>query len=307
MRNAFVKELLELVKQNDKIVVLSADIGNRMFDRHKEYAPDRFYNCGVAEANMISLAAGMALSGLVPVAYTIAPFITIRCLEQIKIDICYHNVPVVLIGTGSGLSYAELGPTHHSLDDIALLRCLPNMTVIAPGDPVEAALALRAAVALEKPVYIRIGKKGEPAVHQTAPDLVIGKGLVMNQGEDVCLLSTGNVLPESMGAAARLQRAKISAQVISCHTIKPLDDELLKKIFAKFKYIVTVEEHGLVGGLGSAVCEWAADNRFQNHTIIRCGSPDRFLHKVGSQEHYRREFGLTAETIENKIRKELAK
>lgn len=307
MRNAFAAELLELVKEDCRLVILSADIGNRMFDQHKDYAPDRFYNCGVAEANMISLASGLALSGMIPVAYTITPFITVRCLEQIKIDICYHNVPVILIGTGSGLSYAELGPTHHSLDDLALLRALPNMTVLAPGDPVEAKLALRAAVELNKPVYIRIGKKGEPVVHHSLPEFKIGQGIVLTPGRDVCLISTGNLLPEAVEAAEKLGKRKISAQVTSFHTIKPLDQELLKDIFSKFKLIVTIEEHGLIGGLGGAVAEWAADHGVKDRSIVRCGIPDRFLHKVGSQENYRKEFGLTATAISERIIKELAK
>jgi transketolase len=166
MRNAFAAEITELAIHDPRIVLLSGDIGNRLFDRLKEQCPGRFFNCGVAEANMIGVAAGMGLCGLRPVAYTIAPFLTARCLEQIRLDRCYQRVPVVLVATGAGLSYASLNATHHSCEDIAWLRVLPNMTVLCPGDPVEVRLALRAAMQHDGPVYVRIGKKGEPVVHE---------------------------------------------------------------------------------------------------------------------------------------------
>lgn len=159
MRNAFAAEITEISATDDKIVLLSGDIGNRLFNSFKEKFSNRFYNCGVAEANMTSMAAGMAACGLKPVTYTITPFNTIRCLEQIRVDVCYHNLPVVIVGVGSGLSYANLGATHHSCEDIALLRVLPNMTVICPADAVEVRLALRAALNYGRPVYIRLGKK----------------------------------------------------------------------------------------------------------------------------------------------------
>lgn len=146
MRNAFAAEVTEIANANENVVLLSGDIGNKLFDRYKEVAPDRFFNCGIAEANMIGTAAGMAMCGLKPIVYTIVPFITTRCLEQIKIDLCYHNAPVVVVGVGGGLSYAGLGATHHSFEDIAILRVLPRMKVVCPGDPVEVRLAVRAAL-----------------------------------------------------------------------------------------------------------------------------------------------------------------
>src|SRR6516165_805709 len=204
MRNAFAAEITALAATNQRVVMLSGDIGNRLFDDFKVRCPGRFFNCGVAEANMIGVAAGMAFSGLRPVAYTITPFVTTRCLEQIRVDVCYHHVPVIIVGTGSGLSYASLGATHHSCEDIAFLRALPHMTVLCPGDAVEVKLALRAALAQDEPVYIRLGKKGEPVVHKRAPEFTIGKGIVVRRGQDVCLLSTGNMLALAMRAAEEL-------------------------------------------------------------------------------------------------------
>jgi len=171
MRNAFADEITKLADEDKRVVLLSGDIGNRLFDPLKERAPDRFHNCGIAEANMMTVAAGMAICGLRPVAYTITPFITARCLEQIRVDVCYQRMPVIIVGTGSGLSYASLNATHHSCEDIASLRVLPNMTVLCPGDPLEVRLALRAAVKHDGPVYIRIGKKGEPAIHKVRPPI----------------------------------------------------------------------------------------------------------------------------------------
>src|SRR6516165_1578540 len=205
MRNAFAAEITALAATNQRVVMLSGDIGNRLFDDFKVRCPGRFFNCGVAEANMIGGAVGMAMSGLRPVAYTITPFVTTRCLEQIRVDVCYHHVPVIIVGTGSGLSYASLGATHHSCEDISFLRVLPHMTVVCPADSVEVKQAIRAALAQDEPVYIRIGKKGEPVVHKEPIDFVIGKGIVVRPGKDVCLISTGNTLGVAMRAGEQLE------------------------------------------------------------------------------------------------------
>ena len=201
MRNAFADEMVKLSQQDSRVVLLTGDIGNRLFDKFKGVDERLFYNCGVAEANMMGVAAGMAMSGLRPVVYTITPFTTTRCFEQIRVDACYHKAPVVVVGTGSGLSYAELGPTHHSLEDMAILRTLPGIHVMAPCDAVELRLALQAAVHEDGPVYIRIGKKGEPAIHPQAPDLKIGKAIVVRKGNDVALLGAGTIIPEVLAKA----------------------------------------------------------------------------------------------------------
>jgi transketolase len=297
MRNAFAAEVTALAANNQRVVMLSGDIGNRLFDDFKTRCPGRFFNCGVAEANMIGVAAGMAMSGLRPIAYTITPFITTRCLEQIRVDICYHHVPVIVVGTGSGLSYASLGATHHSCEDIAFLRVLPHMKVICPGDPVEVKLALRAALAQEEPVYIRLGKKGEPVVHKQPADFVIGKGIVMRPGNDVCLLSTGNMLAVAMRAGDKLAEMGVSAQVVSFHTVKPLDEALLTDAFARFQVVASIEEHSLLGGLGSSIAEWVVDRPRQAASLLRFGTADHFIHEAGNQEFARRHYGLTAEKV----------
>ena len=301
MRNAFAEEITKLAIEDHRVILLSGDIGNRLFDSYKELHLDRFLNCGVAEANMISMAAGMAMCGLRPVAYTITPFITTRCLEQIRVDVCYQNVPVVIVGVGGGFSYASLGATHHSCEDIAFLRTLPNMNVICAGDAVETRLALWAAIDNGRPTYIRIGKKGEPVIHKETPKFEIGKGIVLHEGSEVCLLSTGNILPVVLETASQLADTNISVKVVSLHTIKPLDQELLSNVFATCSLVVTIEEHSKIGGLGGSVAEWLADFPSQKARLLRIGTPDAFLHETGGQDYARQRTGLTSEAIKKKI------
>jgi transketolase len=302
MRNAFADELTKLGNEDPRVVMLSGDIGNRLFDKFKDKHPSRFFNCGVAEANMMGVAAGMAMNGLRPVAYTITPFVTTRCLEQIRTDVCYHEAPVTIVAVGAGLAYSGLGPTHHACEDVSFLRSIPNMVVICPGDAFEVRGALRAAMQQDRPVYIRMGKKGEPVVHKgPITDFKIGKAITVAEGSDVCLLSTGNMLPEAMEAAHKLKDKGISAEVVSFHTVKPLDEEKLKQAFARFKLVATLEEHSLIGGFGAAVSEWLVDTETQAKKFLRFGTPDAFFKKSGEQEYAREVLGLTGHQIADKI------
>lgn len=301
MRNAFAKAVTDLSDKYPDLVMLAGDIGNRLFDRLKEKHPNRFLNCGVAEANMTGVAAGLAASGMRPITYTITPFNTIRCLEQIRLDVCYPNLPVIIVGTGAGLSYASLGATHHSMEDIALLRTLPNMHVVCPADPIEVKLALADALRLEAPTYIRLGKKGEPIIHQTEPHFEIGKGICLREGSDITLLSVGNMLADAMLISENLNLYGVSAEVISMHTIKPLDELLLQNIFINKKLIVVMEEHALIGGASSAILEWGCDQGVNLSKMIRFGGPDQFLFACGGQMQARELIGLTSENITKKI------
>jgi transketolase len=301
MRNAFAQAITALAREDQRVVLLSGDIGNRLFDDFKAACPDRFFNCGVAEANMIGMAAGMAMNGLRPVCYTITPFVTYRCMEQIRVDVCYHHVPVVIVGTGSGLSYASLGATHHSCEEMGMLRLLPGLNVLAPADAHEVRAALKAALAHPNPTYLRIGKKGEPVIHPEEPALEIGRALVIREGTDVCLLSAGTMLPAAMAAADQLAQGGVSAQVISFHTIKPLDERTLARAFASFKVVATIEEHSVLGGLGGSVAEWLADQDPQPARLLRFGTRDEFLHETCEQEEAREHFGLTAAAITARI------
>lgn len=302
MRNTFASTLTRLARVDQRIVLLSGDIGNKLFDSFKEQFPGRFFNCGVAEANMTSMAAGMAICGLRPVTYTIASFVTVRCLEQIRIDICYHNLPVIIVGVGAGLSYAELGATHHSCEDIAMMRVLPNMTVVCPGDAVEVRLSLAAAFKQGGPVYIRLGKKNEPIVHKDEPDFQIGKGIIIREGHtQVCLLSTGNVLPVVLETADILSTQGIDAQVVSMHTVKPLDERLLKNVFSQFEIVATIEEHSLIGGLGGSVAEWLSGQKLKKADLLRFGARDEFIQGAGKQKTARQSIGIDAEIMAGEI------
>lgn len=305
MRNAFASEITNLAISDSRIVLLSGDIGNRLFNPYKDACPARFYNCGVAEANMTGVAAGMAMCGLRPVTYTITPFNTFRCLEQIRVDICYQNLPVVIVGVGSGLAYAGLGATHHSCEDISIMRSIPNMSVVCPGDAIEVRLAVKEAIKNNGPTYIRLGKKNEPVVHSKLERFCIGKGIVIQEGNDVCILNTGNTLPLAVEVGAGLEQKGISTQVVSMHTVKPLDVELLRDRFSRFKRVVTIEEHNLIGGLGASVAEWALAEK-QSTRKLRCfGLPDQFFKGCGTQENAREKTGLTAANIMDTVYQEM--
>ena len=296
MRNAFAEEMTRVATTDKRVVVLSGDIGNKLFDKLKAVDESRFYNCGIAEANMMGVAAGMAMSGLRPFVYSITPFTTTRCFEQIRVDVCYHHAPVVIVGTGSGLSYSELGPTHHSLEDMAILRTLPGMRVLAPCDASELRQALHEVLKDDSPTYIRIGKKGEADIHTTLPNLKLGKVLIIRPGTEVALLCAGNMMADTLKAADLLAAAGVFAEVVSFHTVKPLDTDYLQLAASRFKLLVTVEEHSRIGGFGSAVAEWRMA-LVRNVAQLAFGTDDVFMHEVGSQAYARKKYGLTADNI----------
>jgi transketolase len=209
---------------------------------------------------------------------------------------------VTIVAVGAGLAYSGLGPTHQACEDIAFLRALPNMVVICPGDAHEVRAALRASMKQDRPAYIRLGKKGEPLVHRgPLDDFQIGKAITVADGKDVCLLSTGNILPEAIEAAHKLEQQGVSTEVVSFHTVKPLDEDCLEQAFDRFALVATLEEHSLIGGFGAAVAEWLADSQTWPRKFIRFGTPDAFFKKSGEQEYAREELGLTAHHIADQI------
>ena len=307
MRNAFADEITQIAVTDERIVLLSGDIGNRLFDNFKAKFPSRFLNCGVAEANMTGVAAGLAMSGLRPITYTIAPFATTRCLEQIRDDICYHNLPVVIVGIGAGLGYAELGATHQSLEDIAFMRVLPNMNVLCPADPIETKKALHAALKTNQPTYLRLGKKGEPELFDNSLELQIGKAITLQEGADLSLISTGTILPMVIQVAQQLERYDHSVSVIHFGTVKPLDIDALRHTALNHSIIVTIEEHSRIGGFGAAVSEWLSDNNISKLRLLRIGTQDKFLHEAGGTDYARNRHGLSVEAISRLIHTEFSK
>ena len=303
MRDAFAKEMKSLVERKKNVVLLSGDIGNRMFDELKNSRPKQFVNCGIAEANMMSMASGMALSGMRPVIYTITPFTTLRCLEQIRIGVAYHQAPVVIVGTGSGLSYAELGPTHHSLEDMAVMRSIPNINVLAPIDKIELVYQLREAIESPIPSYIRIGKKGEPDLLNGNMSYGIGKANILKEGKNILLLGVGPIIGEALKAAELLQKEGIDLCVASMGGVAPLDVEfLLQMISRNFTQWVTLEEHGITGGLGTSIIEWLSDSNYLNRiNIKRIGVPKIFINELGNQEYTRSQLNLDCQGIKKQI------
>jgi transketolase len=296
MRNAFADEVTQLAQVDSRVVLLSGDIGNRLFDRLRAAKPEQFLNCGIAEQNMMGVAAGMALSGLRPIVYTITPFTTVRCLEQIKIDVGYHNSPVVIVGTGSGLSYASLGPTHHSLEDFAIFRAIPNLQILAPWDAKSLRACLRMAIESSNPTYIRIGKKGEADLSGDRPVPAIGNGLCLQSGSQVCILATGTVSGEAALAVKTLAQQGISAELVLIHTIKPFSESVIAGLLNRFDALVTVEEHAKVGGFGESILSLIARRGLQKRVEV-LGTSDQFMPVVGSQEYARQYFEIDADSI----------
>ena len=299
MRIAFVKTFFDLAKKDKNIVLVTGDLGFSIFEDFIKELPKQYLNAGVAEQNMTGVAAGMALEGKIPFIYSIVPFITMRNFEQIKNDICYQNLNVKIVGVGGGFSYGIYGHTHYGLEDVGILRTLPGMTILVPGDPREAEEATRAALKIKGPVYIKLGKAGEPVVHKDNFKFEVGKGIIVKKGSDIALVACGTMLPIAMQASDIL-REKFSVSVVSMPTIKPLDEKLVSDLGKSMKGIFTLEEHSKLGGLGSAVAEVLAENRL-NPIFKRFGSQDRFNKVTGSQSFMREQNGLSPEEIVKEI------
>lgn len=297
MRTAFIETLFELAKRDDRIVLIVGDLGFTVVTPFMEQLPGQFLNAGVAEQNMTTMAAGMALCGKIAFTYSIANFPTLRCLEQIRNDVCYHHANVKVVSVGGGFAYGSMGVTHHATEDLAVMRALPGMVVVAPGDPAEARAATRAITAHPGPCFLRLGKAGEPNVHQTEIDFVLGKAIRLREGRDATLISTGGLLQTAVRAAQRLTDEGIESRVLSMHTLKPLDTEAVLAAARETRAIITIEEHSIIGGLGSAVAEVLAEAEQAKVAFKRIGLPSGFSPHIGSQEYLQERHGLTAEAI----------
>ena len=297
MRTAFIETLFELAKHDDRIVLIVGDLGFTVVTPFMEQLPGQFLNAGVAEQNMTTMAAGMALCGKIAFTYSIANFPTLRCLEQIRNDVCYHHANVKVVSVGGGFAYGSMGVTHHATEDLAVMRALPEMVVVAPGDPAEARAATRVITAHPGPCFLRLGKAGEPNVHQTEIDFVLGKAIRLREGRDATLISTGGLLQTTVRAAQRLTDEGIESRVLSMHTLKPLDTEAVLAAARETRAIITIEEHSIIGGLGSAVAEVLAEAEQAKVAFKRIGLPSGFSPHVGSQEYLQERHGLTAEAI----------
>ncbi len=297
MRTAFVRSLIDSARTNERIFLLVGDVGYSLVEPFAQEFPDRFINIGIAEQNMIGIAAGLALCGKTVFAYSLANFPTLRCVEQIRNDVCYHNADVKVVASGGGLSYGALGATHHVTEDVGIMRALPNMTIIAPGDPVEAALATQALAEWPGPGYLRLVKTGDPLIHQEVPQFQIGKAITMRDGGDVTLIASGGILLNAVEAAEQLAQQGIQSRVLSMHTLKPLDTDAVLKAARETRAVVTIEEHNIIGGLGSAVSEFLAEWDGPQIRFRRMGLNDTFCSQVGSQACLQKAYSLSVESI----------
>jgi transketolase len=297
VRNAFLDTLFEIARQDPRVVFITGDLGYRVVERFQEELPNQFLNAGVAEQNMTGIAAGMAMSGRTAFTYSIANFPTLRCLEQIRNDVCFHDANVKIVSVGGGMSYGAMSVTHHAVEDLGVMRCLPNLTIVAPGDPVEARAATHAIAAHRGPVYLRLGKAGEPIVHHAPIDFQLGRAIVVREGSDVTIASIGGMLLTAVRAADILATRGLGARVLSMHTLKPLDEDAVLAAARGTGALVTLEEHSIVGGLGSAVAEVLAERPDVRPAFRRLGLPPAFSPHVGSQSYLLEKHGLTPEAV----------
>jgi len=293
MRDAFFAELAACAANDETIWALTGDLGIGLFDEFERVAPGRYLNVGIAEQNLVGIAAGLAYAGKTPIAYSIAPFLTSRPHDQVRVDVALARANAKLVGVGGGVAYGTLGPTHHAIEDIALMRALPNLTVLTPADPAETATATRAMLAHDGPVYLRLGKNGEPAALPEGSTFEIGRARCVRDGGDVAILSCGPMLAEALAAADLLAVDGVAARVVHLGTIKPFDAAGVVEACTGVNAVVTVEEHTVLGGLGSAVAETLAEAGC-GVRLRRIGMPDCFAHAVGSRDHLLRHYGLDA-------------
>ena len=281
----------ELAQQDERVLFIGSDLGPGVLDDFKKNIPERFFMEGIAEQHIIGMAAGLAFDGFIPYVNTIAVFLTRRCFEQVALDLCLHDLPVRLIGNGGGVVYAPLGPTHQAIEDIGILRTLPNMTIVAPCDAEEMERLMVASLDWPHPLYIRLAKGGDPIVSNPELGFIIGKGIKLKEGNDVLFVTTGITTQRALTAAEFLADEKIDCGVFHMHTIKPFDNKGLIQAAKSVEMVVTIEEHVLNGGLGSAVLEAFSDHGVYKK-VIRLGIPDVFAEKYGSQDIIMTEFGL---------------
>lgn len=300
MRIAFVNTLYELASRNKDIMLITGDLGFSVFEDYIQKLPKQYLNAGVAEQNMTGLAAGMAMEGKIPFIYSIVPFVTMRNFEQIRNDICYQNLNVKIVGIGAGFSYGSYGHTHHGLEDIGILRTLANLTIFCPGDPVEVEFVTRQALKIKGPVYIRLGKAGEPVIHNAKAKFEVGRGIIVTDGKDLTIIATSTMLYRAFEVSKVLTQKGFSVRVVSMHTIKPFDSDIVISSAKKTRAIFSLEEHSIVGGLGSAVSEVLAENSI-NTKFKRLGVSDRFTKAIGNQEFMRKANNLSVDQIADTI------
>lgn len=299
MRTAYLSTLYDLAKNDERVYALISDNGAIVYDKYRQDLPEQYLNLGISEANMIAMAAGMASRGKIPFAYTIGAFLAYRANEFIRNDVCLQNQNVKIIGTAAGEAYPALGPTHHATEDLGCLRSFPNLTIITPASPVEVQKAVRAAYEYEGPVYLRIGTNREAEIYEREYDFEIGKGVVLRSGNDATMITTGSIAKDVLDVVDDMKKVGVSIRVINIHTIKPIDREIIIKAINETGKIITVEDHNIIGGLGSAVSEIIAENG-KGVEFVRIGLRD-FSHGYGTYSEVKEMNGIGRNRIKESI------
>jgi transketolase len=307
MRDTFVRTLTNLAKDDPKIELVTGDLGFGVLKPFWETCPDQFTNAGIAEQNMTTVAAGMALEGKTVFTYSIGNFPTLRCLEQIRNDCAYHEANVKVVCVGGGFVYGSLGMSHQATEDIAILRALPNVIVMAPADLVEAEECTKALARTKGTAYLRLGRGGEKRIHEKIDNFEIGKAIRVYEGERIAIFSTGAIFEEVTAAYAQLKEMGYNPCVYTFPTVKPIDREVIERIAGKFELIVTCEEHNIVGGFGGAVAEVMAESANRKARLLRIGLNDEYSVRVGNQKYLRQQYGMDATAISERIVREVSK
>ena len=305
MRDTFVKTLVELAKENAEIELVTGDLGFGVLKPFWEQCPDQFTNAGIAEQNMTSMAAGMALEGKTVFTYSIGNFPTLRCLEQIRNDCAYHKANVKVVCIGGGFVYGSLGMSHQATEDLAILRALPDVVVMAPADLVEAEECTKALAKHKGTAYLRLGRGGEKRIHSRIKNFEIGKAIKVYEGERIAIFSTGAIFEEVTEAYEGLKALGYNPTVYTFPTVKPIDKEIIKKIATEYELITTVEEHNIIGGFGSAVAEVMAEMKNKQAHLMRIGLDDVYSIRVGNQKYLRTQYGMDCNSILKRITEEI--
>jgi len=306
MRKTSLEWIYKLAKVDERVLFIGSDLGAGVLEDMRQDMPDRWFMEGISEQHIIGMAAGLALEGFIPYVNTIATFLTRRCFEQIVIDLSLHRLPVRLIGNGGGVVYAPLGPTHQAIEDIAIMRVIPNMTVVAPCDADEMSRLMNRTLDWPGPIYIRLGKGGDDVVSEDKHGFEIGKSINLRSSGEVLFVTTGIMTQRAIAAADLLTQDNISTGVLHVHTLKPFDDTKLLESIEGVRLVVVAEEHVLSGGLGSIVIEVLSDSNLSaTPKLRRVGIPNEFSDKYGSQESLLASWGLDASSLVQVVRENL--
>jgi transketolase len=306
MRKKALDSVYTLAKNDERVIFIGSDLGPGVLENMKNEMPERFFMEGVSEQHIVGMAAGLAMEGFIPYVNTIATFLSRRCFEQVAMDLCLQDLPVRLISNGAGGVYAPLGPTHLAVEDIAIMRALPNMTIVCPCDADEMNRFMMKTLDWPHPIYIRLAKGGDKIVSNESAGFEIGESILMKNGKDGLFISTGVMTQLALQESEKLENEGIYCGVLHMHTIKPIDANSLMNLIPNVKAVVTIEEHTRIGGLGSAILEFCSDSIPEHtHKIFRVGIPDKFAEQYGSQNSLLEHWGITVQNIISSMKNKL--